>query len=263
MAHWDRPGLTAEQKREMWSRWKAGQSLSEIGRALGKERSSIHRMVASAGDTCRRRVVARPGCCRPPSGRRSRAAWPRASRCARSPPAPGGLLRRSAGRSPATVAAIGTERSRRTSGPGSVPTARSRASSPRHRSCGSSWRPSSHSTGHRNRSRAGLPGPTRRSRLCRCRPRRSTRASSCRPAGCCARSSWPISAPAAPSAARASPAPKVRAGAGSSTRSPSGSARPRPRTGRCPATGRATSWQVPPTATSPPSSSARPATCSS
>ena len=49
MAHCDRPGLTAEQKREMWSRWKAGQSLSEIGRALGKERSSIHRMVASAG----------------------------------------------------------------------------------------------------------------------------------------------------------------------------------------------------------------------
>jgi IS30 family transposase len=33
----------------MWSRWKAGQSLSEIGRALGKERSSIHRMVASTG----------------------------------------------------------------------------------------------------------------------------------------------------------------------------------------------------------------------
>ena len=49
MAHWDRPGLTAEQKRDMWSRWKAGQSLSEIGRALGKERSSIRRMVASAG----------------------------------------------------------------------------------------------------------------------------------------------------------------------------------------------------------------------
>jgi len=41
--------LTAEQKREMWSRWKAGQSLSEIGRALGKERASIHRMVATTG----------------------------------------------------------------------------------------------------------------------------------------------------------------------------------------------------------------------
>ena len=49
MAQPSRPGLTAEQKREMWSRWKAGQSLSEIGRALGKERGSIHRMVASTG----------------------------------------------------------------------------------------------------------------------------------------------------------------------------------------------------------------------
>jgi IS30 family transposase len=44
-----RPGLTAEQKRDMWSRWKAGQSLSEIGRALGRERSAIHRMVATTG----------------------------------------------------------------------------------------------------------------------------------------------------------------------------------------------------------------------
>ena len=35
MAQRVRPGLMAEQKREMWSRWKAGQSLSEIGRALG------------------------------------------------------------------------------------------------------------------------------------------------------------------------------------------------------------------------------------
>jgi IS30 family transposase len=49
MAQRVRPGLMAEQKREMWSRWKAGQSLSEIGRALGRERSSIHRMVASTG----------------------------------------------------------------------------------------------------------------------------------------------------------------------------------------------------------------------
>ncbi len=49
MAQASRPGLTAEQKREMWSRWKAGQSLSEIGRALGRERSAIHRMVATTG----------------------------------------------------------------------------------------------------------------------------------------------------------------------------------------------------------------------
>jgi hypothetical protein len=32
-----RAGLSAEQKVDLWSRWKAGQSLHEIGRALGKD----------------------------------------------------------------------------------------------------------------------------------------------------------------------------------------------------------------------------------
>jgi IS30 family transposase len=44
-----RPGLSPEQKRELWSRWKAGESLSEIGRALGKQAGSIHGVVASNG----------------------------------------------------------------------------------------------------------------------------------------------------------------------------------------------------------------------
>src|SRR3990172_2132352 len=49
MAQRGRPGLTAEQKRELWSRWKAGESLSEIGRGLGKQPGSIHGVVASNG----------------------------------------------------------------------------------------------------------------------------------------------------------------------------------------------------------------------
>lgn len=49
MGQWGRPGLTAEQKRELWSRWKAGESLSEIGRVLGKQPGSIHGVVASNG----------------------------------------------------------------------------------------------------------------------------------------------------------------------------------------------------------------------
>jgi IS30 family transposase len=49
MAQRGRPGLTAEQKRELWSRWKAGESLSEIGRVLGKQPGSIHGVVASNG----------------------------------------------------------------------------------------------------------------------------------------------------------------------------------------------------------------------
>ena len=49
MAQLGRPGLTAEQKRELWSRWKAGESLSEIGRALGRQPGSIHGVVAANG----------------------------------------------------------------------------------------------------------------------------------------------------------------------------------------------------------------------
>jgi IS30 family transposase len=49
MAQRGRPGLTAEQKQQLWSRWKAGESLSEIGRALGKQPGSIHGVVACNG----------------------------------------------------------------------------------------------------------------------------------------------------------------------------------------------------------------------
>src|SRR4030066_304407 len=35
-----RSGLSASQKAELWQRWKAGQSLSDIGRALGKHAGS-------------------------------------------------------------------------------------------------------------------------------------------------------------------------------------------------------------------------------
>ncbi len=233
MAQASRPALTAEQKRDMWSRWKAGQSLSEIGRALGRERSAIHRMVATTGGYV------------PVDRRRSPRVLSLPEREEISRGLAEGISLRMiaarAGRAPSTISreiarhgerhryrAIAADerawqRSRRPK----------RASSPARRRCGSSWRASSRSTGHRSRSRAGLSTRIRRSRLCRCRPRRSTAASSCKPAGCCARSCWPTCAPAAASVARASPLPRARAAAASSTRSPSASARLRPRTGRC------------------------------
>lgn len=49
MAQMGRPGLSAAQKSELWQRWKQGQSLSEIGRALGKHAGSIHGVVSSNG----------------------------------------------------------------------------------------------------------------------------------------------------------------------------------------------------------------------
>jgi IS30 family transposase len=42
-------GLSAIEKREVWSRWKAGQSLHEIGRAFGKEHSCIRSVLLPCG----------------------------------------------------------------------------------------------------------------------------------------------------------------------------------------------------------------------
>jgi Helix-turn-helix domain len=42
-------GLSAEQKRDVWRRWKVGQTLHEIGRAFGKEHSSIRCLVSRHG----------------------------------------------------------------------------------------------------------------------------------------------------------------------------------------------------------------------
>jgi len=49
MARTGRPGLSGEQKRELWTRWKQGQSLSDIGRALGKHAASVFGVVATKG----------------------------------------------------------------------------------------------------------------------------------------------------------------------------------------------------------------------
>jgi IS30 family transposase len=49
MARTGRPGLLAEQKRELWVRWKDGQSLSDIGRALGKHAGSVFGVLQAQG----------------------------------------------------------------------------------------------------------------------------------------------------------------------------------------------------------------------
>lgn len=49
MAQLGRPGMSAQQKKELWSRWRQGQSLSEIGRALGKQPGSVHGVLSSNG----------------------------------------------------------------------------------------------------------------------------------------------------------------------------------------------------------------------
>jgi IS30 family transposase len=42
-------GLSAAQKKELWERWKAGESLTEIGRALEKRTGSIHWALKATG----------------------------------------------------------------------------------------------------------------------------------------------------------------------------------------------------------------------
>jgi IS30 family transposase len=60
VAQMGRPGLSWQQKQELWARWKAGQSLTEIGRSLGKQAGSIFGVVALRGGIA------------PPARRRSR-----------------------------------------------------------------------------------------------------------------------------------------------------------------------------------------------
>ncbi len=52
-----RAGLSSAQKRELWERWRRGQSLNDIARALAKRRGSIHHVLKSSGgiEPCARR----------------------------------------------------------------------------------------------------------------------------------------------------------------------------------------------------------------
>ena len=44
-----RYGLSAEQKADIWQRWKVGESLHEIGRAFGKDHGSIQFLLSQHG----------------------------------------------------------------------------------------------------------------------------------------------------------------------------------------------------------------------
>jgi len=55
-------GLSASQKKELWERWKRGQSMNDIARAFAKHRGSIHFVLTSTGGI------------EPPARRRSRLA---------------------------------------------------------------------------------------------------------------------------------------------------------------------------------------------
>lgn len=49
MARLGRPGMSDEQKRELWDRWKAGETISEISRALDRPPGSVFTILKSNG----------------------------------------------------------------------------------------------------------------------------------------------------------------------------------------------------------------------
>ena len=49
MAGLGRPGLTASQRSELWDRWKRGESLTEIGDAIGKHSGSVFGVLRTGG----------------------------------------------------------------------------------------------------------------------------------------------------------------------------------------------------------------------
>src|SRR3981189_1509273 len=103
-------GLSAAQKLEVWSRWKTGQTLHEIGRAFGKPHTSIRCLVSLHGG-----IV--PAARRRKSLEGSRAV----GRFVRKVNAWGRVLRPGAEELLVLVALLGIEPVKRTAKPGSRP----------------------------------------------------------------------------------------------------------------------------------------------
>lgn len=49
MARLGRPGMSDERKNELWERWQGGESISEIGRAMGKPAGSVYTILRTGG----------------------------------------------------------------------------------------------------------------------------------------------------------------------------------------------------------------------
>ena len=61
MARLGRPGMSDERKQELWDRWKAGESISHIGRAMGKPPGSVYTILRSNGGVVPRKRCRREG----------------------------------------------------------------------------------------------------------------------------------------------------------------------------------------------------------
>ena len=258
-----RSALTTEQQRELWRRWRAGESLHEIARAFGRRASSIHGMIAAHGGYV------------PAARRRSPRVLSLGEREEISRGLAAGaslrLIARRLGRAPSTVsrevARHGGRRRYRALRADERAWRRARRPKP----CKLAARAAAARAGRRQARRAVVPGADLRLACADLRRRAGSagvhRDDLPQPLRADARRARQGADRPAAHAAHDAPLeagePQGRAAASSGTGSPSASARPRSRTAPCPATGRATCWSARRTRTSPPWSSARPASCSS
>jgi hypothetical protein len=60
MAQGKRVEVSAAQRTEIWRRWKAGESLHEIGRAFGRKHTSMHLLLSHMAGSFRPSVDAHP-----------------------------------------------------------------------------------------------------------------------------------------------------------------------------------------------------------
>lgn len=64
-------GLSVAGEKELWERWRAGESISDIARALKKPPGSIHGMIEATGGFSPPERAGEDVRSPPPSGRRS------------------------------------------------------------------------------------------------------------------------------------------------------------------------------------------------
>jgi hypothetical protein len=136
-------GLSAAQKTLLWQRWKDGESLSDIGRSLGKHAASIHAIVRPHGGIMPMvRKRGRPEHLFLQSEKKSRAASMQTFQSVRSRHISVGHRRRSAARLHGMAGCTNTERRWLTQKPATRPSARNPAGLPATLSC-ASWSPGS------------------------------------------------------------------------------------------------------------------------
>ncbi|MBA8924813.1 IS30 family transposase [Kutzneria viridogrisea] len=62
MARLGRPGMSDEMKDELWRRWRAGESISDISRGIGKPPGSVFTVLKHHGGIAPAQRTARAGC---------------------------------------------------------------------------------------------------------------------------------------------------------------------------------------------------------